>query len=918
MIETVQGILIKGRCFSKETKLPFFPGENDRIAIVYGKNGSGKSTISDGFSQIASGDFSEELSASLIDRSDNMIALAAESKIFVFNEKYIDENVKIDADGLGTIILLGGQVDLQADIDRYMMLFEKKRRECDAAESELKAFRDKNNPLCPNYHLVRIKKVLQGYWAATDSAIKGNKANSKVTEEIIKEIGSMTVTETKEQLQQKFDETKVLLDKVADSTTTYPLPIRGVEFSDDLERDICFLLAKSVEKPVLTKRESLILAMIQNGKQPIVEAAKRDFSDGSTTICPYCFREIDDEYRRSLIESINKVLNKDVDTHKNELNAISFPEFVEDYSQFMDLDAKLVKEIQEQIEKCQSLIEQYKTAICQKLNSIYNPVNMVAIGLGSGIQYLNVLLGKLELKRQEFVDAVQQRKKILQELVLINKKIAHLQIEQAYRDYKKQQRAMGAAETQLSTKQKEARLIADRLKSLEQEKSSAGLAIESINNALDYVFFSHGRLSIELKNDKYYLKSNGKDVRPKNVSLGERNIIALCYFFTQILSNQDIERLYQNEELVIIDDPISSFDFENKVGIGSFLRYQTKKIIEGNARSKILFLTHDLSTFFDLQKIAEEIGALFGKSDKMAKNNYYELSDQCINICATQRKTYNEYRQLLGMIFQYATGDTKGLDLTIGNAMRRALEAFSTFSYGTGISQVSFNPKVIKSLGDYSNYFENLMYRLVLNGESHLQERIYGVYADLNFYEFISENEKQRTCKDILCFMYCLNPDHIESHIPEAVPKIQKWVKAIPINKKFDIMMDNTKKRTIHLYDIPLSAGLGENILDSNVPFVEYETDIEDGDFALHISGDSMEPEISDGSIAVVKQQHDIGDGITGAFFLNGEVYCKKLLHEDGKVYLCSNNERYQPIEVHKSDNLIVYGRIIKVIKPTT
>lgn len=73
-------------------------------------------------------------------------------------------------------------------------------------------------------------------------------------------------------------------------------------------------------------------------------------------------------------------------------------------------------------------------------------------------------------------------------------------------------------------------------------------------------------------------------------------------FFTQILSNQDIGKLYQDEELVVIDDPISSFDFENKVGISSFLRYQTHKIIKGNAKSKILFLTHDLSTFSDLQK----------------------------------------------------------------------------------------------------------------------------------------------------------------------------------------------------------------------------------------------------------------------------------------------------------------------------
>lgn len=149
---------------------------------------------------------------------------------------------------------------------------------------------------------------------------------------------------------------------------------------------------------------------------------KNDFSDGATTVCPYCFREIDDEYRRSLINSINKVLNKDVDEHKAELRAISFPGFGQDYSHFTDLDAGLVKEIQEQIENCQKLIEQYLAAIQLKLNSIYNPVNIAPIGLENSIQQLNVLLSKLESKRQEFVDAIQRRKAILRDLLLINQK----------------------------------------------------------------------------------------------------------------------------------------------------------------------------------------------------------------------------------------------------------------------------------------------------------------------------------------------------------------------------------------------------------------------------------------------------------------------------------------------------------------
>lgn len=84
----------------------------------------------------------------------------------------------------------------------------------------------------------------------------------------------------------------------------------------------------------------------------------------------------------------------------------------------------------------------------------------------------------------------------------------------------------------------------------------------------------------------------------------------MLFLYSDIVK-QDVGRLYQDEELVVIDDPISSFDFENKVGISSFLRYQTHRIIKGNAKSKILFLTHDLSTFSDLQKIADEMEKSF-------------------------------------------------------------------------------------------------------------------------------------------------------------------------------------------------------------------------------------------------------------------------------------------------------------------
>lgn len=116
-------------------------------------------------------------------------------------------------------------------------------------------------------------------------------------------------------------------------------------------------------------------------------------------------------------------------------------------------------------------------------------------------------------------------------------------------------------------------------------------------------------------------------------------------------------------------------------------------------------------------------------------------------------------------------------EMIIGNVMRRVLEAFSTFEYKKGISEISCNKKILDSLEDKANYFENLMYRLILNGESHIEEQIKSM-QDLNFYSSISTEEKKRTAKDILCLIYLLNSNHMDAHLSKIVgacSQIDSW-----------------------------------------------------------------------------------------------------------------------------------------------
>lgn len=67
--------------------------------------------------------------------------------------------------------------------------------------------------------------------------------------------------------------------------------------------------------------------------------------------------------------------------------------------------------------------------------------------------------------------------------------------------------------------------------------------------------------------------------------------------------------------------------------------------------------------------------------------------------------------------------------------MRRDLEVYRTFTHKKGIEALSCDRDVLETIGDRSKRecFNNLMYRLVLNGESHLQKRAQGI-PDADFF----------------------------------------------------------------------------------------------------------------------------------------------------------------------------------------
>lgn len=119
----------------------------------------------------------------------------------------------------------------------------------------------------------------------------------------------------------------------------------------------------------------------------------------------------------------------------------------------------------------------------------------------------------------------------------------------------------------------------------------------------------------------------------------------------------------------------------------------------------------------------------------------------------------------------------------------------------------------------------------------------------------------------------------------------------------------------LDVYEQPAAAGLG-NYIDAPATRVEqYPAGyIPDGAaFGVLISGDSMEPEIRDGSTAFVQPAPAVAAGEIGIFVLNGQAYCKRLIIDTSarRVLLRSVNPAYADIIVHSADELRTIGRVL-------
>nr|WP_314891267.1 AAA family ATPase [uncultured Campylobacter sp.] len=774
MFSNFCGIRIQGKCFQSEVKLNFFEKEYHRFCLIYGKNGSGKSTISQAF-DTAKQNNQPLIASQIIDKSGAVVDLTSENQknsIFVFNEEYVNSKVKIKDNGLDAIVLFGDVANIDEMLQKVKRINKKLEERKSKYQEEFQKYNDIQNTDNPEKYKDDIIKILKekfgNRWKQINNRerISGDVCSFKSAENII---NAFAIDASVGELKNNFDENLKSYEDIR-SDLNFTEEIKQLNFEDVKQ-----LLLHQVEQQQLAPREEEI-------KQAIAEAnhiITKNIMESDKDICPYCFQKLTGEYKREILSSLETIFNPEIQNHRvnlenrkqeiqNSLNYLKNLPYID------KLDKDLFDIIKIQIDTCQTKVTEQ---LNQKIQNPFVALNL-DVNFDNLVSKLNQNLDQLGQKRQAFMAQKARANELKQELEKLNNQIAYCEIKDNFNYYIEKLKVKQTLDSKRDHNNRRLECISSKISELNAQRMQINIAQDKINEHLKYIFFKEGRLELGEPNEQgqYVLKSNGNRVKAKDVSTGERNAIALSYFFTEIFKGENSKEFYTKPKFIVIDDPISSFDFENKVGIMSFLNYQIHKIMTGCNKSKMIILTHDLMSAFDMQKIISNLPKVEFYDERENRNKkdvifiQKELKEhQFVDF----GKKYSEYKTLLNEIYDYANNSISE-NVNIGNNMRKVLEAFGTFNYQCGIEDIARDEVIVANLSpEQQTYFENLMYRLVLHGESHAEDKT----KTLDFFSCISEDEKQNTAKDILSLLYLLNKAHLQKYLQkEQVEKIEQWV----------------------------------------------------------------------------------------------------------------------------------------------
>lgn len=293
-------------------------------------------------------------------------------------------------------------------------------------------------------------------------------------------------------------------------------------------------------------------------------------------------------------------------------------------------------------------------------------------------------------------------------------------------------------------------------------------------NTFSSIVFGENAISVKYVEGGYEIFKENEKVAPSSLSTGEQNVLSLCYFFAQMMDGEEygsIEKFLTGNRIIVLDDPLSSFDFDNKYGVIRLLDYVMNLISKNDSESKLIIMTHDPETAIELSKIA--IGRLGGEKVKCC-----EISNNDENTLLKNVKFdgIDEYKNILSKMYSFAV-DEEEVEKPAPNEVRRVWEAFLRFELG--VSSVS-DRKAIEKIRDYYDeesaeyeFLDSFMSYAFIHQDSHSALQM--LFFNFSLFPVLSDEDFRKHIKQIICFIHIVSPLHIASRLSNDGAEAQEY-----------------------------------------------------------------------------------------------------------------------------------------------
>lgn len=257
-------------------------------------------------------------------------------------------------------------------------------------------------------------------------------------------------------------------------------------------------------------------------------------------------------------------------------------------------------------------------------------------------------------------------------IALSKSKLENNSIAQIFPSYKEKKVSLQGYENDIAKYTEELSNVNREIKEIEKDLVNHGLAADTFNIDLkDFL----GRNDIKIiPTDNGYQLFRGEALA-KNLSEGEKTAITFVYFITK-LREKDFDL---TKSIIVVDDPISSLDANHVFNVFSYIRKYAKDA------AQLIVLTHNFSFLRFIQNWLQ-----FSKDMKKAHQKFYvetilgESGNRKVRLKELDKllDNYNsEYCYLFSILDMIANQDEKELSTVypLPNMARKLLEAFFAF-----------------------------------------------------------------------------------------------------------------------------------------------------------------------------------------------------------------------------------------------